>query len=555
MERRKFIKMTSVIGGATVLPGCCLFRSPPNPHCLFSHHLPQQQKLLIDSHAHIFNGSDLQVSKFVSQVQGRELVDWVWLRKMFGDFLELIVWESAPSTKDELNVINQSSSQCSNTEIAQVRLLNLREKQFIKAIAESKRAIHELNKRGDIILQSGITTQDLMNSMPQKYDDVFSAATSYDFTIDIKGMEFSFGSLWRFVIEMFQFRFVSLNNYLKTYNSDKLKTDLMISHIVDYDWPLNNGKPTASSLVSQCHLIGEISKVSNGLVHSFAPYCPFRHVAYKFTDKEKLNPLNLIKEAVELHGALGVKIYPPMGFALYGNDKVFNDHPETWKKQKHLPDFCKKDDFPKQLDEVLNEFYDFCIKHDIPIMAHSSPSNMGANDYKVCFESKYWGKLLSIKKGLRINFGHFGGFDSLHLSENSPIWHQIASTISDSSNVSNAYVDTGYFSGFIDAPDISKRNLEALLHSFPKMADSLNYGTDWKMLVIEKNNGQYLNSFQGVLQQLNNAQLESAVLGNNTAEFLGLNSRSSGNRKRLDKFYRNSVKPHWLSKVVVNNLT
>lgn len=549
MERREFIRMVSLLGGAASLPGCCIFPRPANPYCLFEHHIPQQNELLIDSHAHIFNGSDVQVSQFVSQVHGREIIDWVWLRDAFGELLQLIAWSLAPSANREINKISSYSSFCSNEVMAQKSFNALRDEQFTEAIKNTKQAIATLRTSGVRTLESGITISDIKDSIPQSYDELFSSSSTYAFSRTVGTREINFRSLWRFVVEMFQYRFVSFNNYLNTYNTSGLKTDLTISHIVDYDWPLSKGESTASSIQSQYQVMGQISRASNGLVHSFVPYCPFRHVAHTLSNQTTFDPLVMIDEAINKYGALGVKLYPPMGFALYGNSLISSDHPDLWNRQKHLPDFCKSTEFPAMLDEALDKFYRFCIDNDLPLMAHSSPSNMGAQEFEVCFDSKYWGEVLNKYDGIRINFGHFGGFGSGGAEEINQTWYQIASRIRDIDNSSKGFVDTGYFSEYIDAPDISKINLVSLIRSFPNMASSINYGTDWKMLVLENNNERYLSAFKKVLEQINDQQLRKGIFGQNATAFLGLNDSSSGNRTRLDEFYKNSEKPHWFSKI------
>lgn len=73
-------------------------------------------------------------------------------------------------------------------------------------------------------------------------------------------------------------------------------------------------------------LMGKLSKLYPGECHAFFPFCPWRQVHFdKAADKGSLeNPLALIEEAIDHHGFVGVKLYPPMGFRPWNNKKAEN---------------------------------------------------------------------------------------------------------------------------------------------------------------------------------------------------------------------------------------
>jgi len=162
------------------------------------------------------------------------------------------------------------------------------------------------------------------------------------------------GGLTEALEEYVQYRYVAFLDYLDLYNdnpSTNRTIDLAIAHLVDYDWPLMCGEPTKSSLNDQVELMKRISIVSLGRVHTFAPFCPLREVAFRagFPVKGMLtwSSLEMVKRWVKECGCIGVKIYPPMGFAPYGNEQIPPDFWDGhWKSLQlslclHRPEHCQ----------------------------------------------------------------------------------------------------------------------------------------------------------------------------------------------------------------------
>lgn len=545
MDRRFFIQSSLIASGLSLIPGCCLIPRP-NINCLYDSFIPDQQAFLVDSHAHIFNGSDLQVAKFISLVKGREFTEWQLLRELAGDILQLIVWENAPQAKVELKLIRSFIECEKDTAKMILSFQQLRDQQFKIAREQVEQAVKSL-KSSNRELVSGVSHNDALASFPDSYDELY-----LDSSVKVKvGSElYDLRQVWRFVVEMFQFRYVSLYNYLVTYSREEIKPDLVLTHIVDYDWPLNKGRKTKSDLVSQILLMSALVKKSKGLLQYFVPYCPFRHVAFLKNPQSTFNPLELIKTAVFEHGALGVKTYPPMGFSLYGNADVERDFPDMWQKQNHLPDIFRQKGMGADLDSALDLFYTFCEEYSIPIMAHSSPSNLVSCDFKVMFQSKYWSSLFDKYKSLKINFGHFAGFgDIASVAESQSNWQEIADVITQQNVVGRGFADSGYSSGVLSNQHAMIKALAELLNDRPGMISSLNYATDWKMLVLEKDSQSYLKNFLSIVNnQKFNSTFKQKMLGRNAASFLGL-YKTDKNRVRLEMFFSGVDEvPHWLAK-------
>src|SRR5256885_6424936 len=92
--------------GAALLPGCK--HVPLDPADLCNADTGSSGSLLIDIHAHVFNGSDLQIKDFISHLKGF-LTDPAWdkvLRHIAGP-LQKAAWARAPKGLDELEVLSR----------------------------------------------------------------------------------------------------------------------------------------------------------------------------------------------------------------------------------------------------------------------------------------------------------------------------------------------------------------------------------------------------------------------------------------------------------------
>jgi hypothetical protein len=91
------------------------------------------------------------------------------------------------------------------------------------------------------------------------------------------------------------------------------------------------------------------------------------------------------------------------------------------------------------------------------------------------------------------------------------------------------------------------------------MVERLMYGSDWMMILSQKNVERYLSDFIDVMRRIDDAErgigarqttLSNAFFGRNAVEFLGLRP-GRGNRRRLESFYAQSkvAEPDWMRKV------
>ena len=95
--------------------------------------------------------------------------------------------------------------------------------------------------------------------------------------------------------------------------------DLGLTHMLDFHLGASSWQAdSCSPIEDQIALAEQVAILTRGRVHGYAPFDPFKQVAHELRP-ETMSPLQLVKSAVTGRGCIGVKIYPPMGFAPYGN--------------------------------------------------------------------------------------------------------------------------------------------------------------------------------------------------------------------------------------------
>jgi hypothetical protein len=95
--------------------------------------------------------------------------------------------------------------------------------------------------------------------------------------------------------------------------------------------------------------------LSGGRVHGFVPFCPLCAVVHRSSQPlADWDPLELVQNAIQNKGFMGVKLYPPVGFAPYGNKLLdaacesSNPCPDFFKSKSFLgtPNFWNNPEFP-----------------------------------------------------------------------------------------------------------------------------------------------------------------------------------------------------------------
>jgi hypothetical protein len=520
--------------------------------------------LTIDSHTHVFNGSDLQIGGFLRYVV---LPQYPALQGL-APILQELAWHSAPSGAHELGASQElrRTAEPGATETLQQAYDRDSQRAYRNGVealkAAKQRASLQLQTRGLRLVASVDATID---ELPYYYRDYKAQTLSIRVPQNV-----SLESALAFILRNFQYRYVNVFDYLNIYSTGKArKVDLFVAHLVDYDWPIGSGHPTATTLRDQIGVMNEIAAITGGRVHYFVPFDPMKEVANEL-GLEPVSALQTVKDAFAPgHAAIGVKLYPPMGFAPYGNAAFETG---TWNLP-WLPGGLRRPDLGQRLDAALLKLYRFCIENDVPIMAHTNCS-LAPCVAEYCNDDarrRYYDKFLNplawglIPAGLRVDFGHFGDTQEVADGVLRPWMFSNLMTAPAGSHGEFFYADSGYFAESLNEPAQLAVVLQSLYDATKEktsaaLAQRLMYGTDWEMVVLEgKQSDNYLSRFEEIIATIEKAgqfgaqgRLSDRFFGANAATFLGLRAGSTkGNRGRMAAFYaaRALPTPGWMVKV------
>ena len=520
--------------------------------------------LTIDAHAHIFNGRDLQIKEFISQVVvGHQDSELYQVAVVLGGLLQSLGWHAAPDERDELQALSEYQAglqNCAGEDALQKVASRAFEKGYAIGVAQLREAKRSLERapEGATVLGPAPGFGDALGAV---IDDLPPTFREYekrrsDAAIVLGGRPTVHGYI-NFVLHHFNYRHVNALDYLRTYSPrSPRKIDLLVASMVDYDYWLAKGASTPTTLEAQVDLMVRVCEVTQGRVHGFAPYCPFREVMTSSGGSPGA-ALRLVQRAVMSEGFLGVKMYPPMGFAPWGNTGL-----KVWAGKPTLLPAAADPEFGKRLDEALQRLFDWCIANEVPVMAHTNRSNAPYDDFKDLAGAEYWQLALQKFPGLDVNFGHFGDTDLE--DDDGKGSRTFIGLMSDEPNSGGlrAFADSAYFAGVLTQPKAVEKVLMSLYADSRKqiLADRLMYGTDWTMTLPQQNVDKYLAQFievmrtvqeQGLVPASSGNNLSDAFFGRNAVRYLGLAS-GRANRKRLEDFYdhRKIAQPDWMKKVI-----
>lgn len=561
LTRRSVIAgMAGAVTGGGVAGGCT---NAIEPIDLDGNLTDPKTPLTIDVHSHVFNGSDLQVERFFTEVIALEKDQL----KVFGPLLDAL-GNFAPSVRDEQEALQALGVGATTPrrlreeryQVARERVKNAYDQVYGAAAAapspEAAAAMPSAQVRQIFAIQElgrQINTLPPSSGERRTTPTVAPAAAPIPEAAGGPGLGASIDGGLTFLMRNFQYRYVNVHDYLEEYSAGKTrKIDLMVTSVVDYDWPLGSSEGTRSSLAEQIRMNERISRLTRGWVHCHAPFCPFKQVAF-WRGLTKEDPMALLQDAVANRGHIGVKIYPPMGFRPLNNAGL----PTNFWDESPLESRLKGPGLGADLDAALRVLYTWCMANDVPIMAHTAPSNVTMKKSKVdIMAPAYWEPFCKEFPGLRVNFAHFGHTDIVFDGGKAARALMKYMSVDETAGGRGCYADAGFFAEILSDQEAVQRRLQALFSDpiQPRLAplrERLMYGTDWEMVTIEgKATTDYLSRFQAVFDRLDpKGMLGDRFFGINAANHLGLR-RGQATRARLDAFHRNSpMPPAWMAKV------
>ena len=307
---------------------------------------------------------------------------------------------------------------------------------------------------------------------------------------------------------------------------------LFVPMLVDYDsW---TGDKARSPLPDQIAVHGALARksiakpVGGARLHPFVAFDPLRP-----------DGLDLVKTAVEREGFIGVKVYPPVGFAPACNARLLNGNKRA-----------------VAIDNALDGLYDYCTKNDVPVTTHCSTGNEFGLGFRDLVAPHRWEPVLRRFPKLRLNLGHFGhmyGVDSKNGFKACDAWIRQACYLID--KFENVYGDLSGSDINLDATaDAYARLLKQAFARYPSVPKRLMYGGDWWLNRFSDGAPDYLNKFKANFARLfpGETDLLADVLGRNALRFLGFAQPGGGhaaNGDRVARLYRAASQPlpPWLA--------
>lgn len=558
--RRRFIERGATIGAAIALgAGGRLAAAQALQDCGPAH-TRHRLPFSADVHTHIFNGRDLPVAAFLTRIVAPEHSGGGLIRR-FAPILERMVDKLAPSAEREIGelekLLTRQKSTALDLEALTADDATAADRAYAGELARELSGdpefrndyLRDLEARAERSREAGgpavqrLNTEIRLLLATGKLSEK-DTASLLDIEAQIAGPQLlSWGKKFT------RYRYLNARELLlsyRTFNAAVLlgsagcslgAVDLFLPALVDFDfWLLDAGaKRRSTRMEEQIRVMEKIVRFSGGRVHPFAAFDPWRNF------KESGRPLALVQDAAK-RGFLGVKIYPPMGFAPYFN--VARRPPSQWSGG----DFGQ---FAASLDASMEGLLRFCESEGFPVLAHANRSNGPSAELEDLAGPDYWDKALSKFPALNVCFGHFGGEEGLWGTRPSADWQK--GFVNLMRRHERAFTDTSYFAGVLRAPE-RKRIAHGLKVVFQSGGDGIAsrmlYGSDWLMLAMEQNSSRYYEHFREVIREIEGSGggLSARFFGGNALQFLNLAGKGS-NYKRLEIYYAGNKMspPKWFS--------
>jgi predicted TIM-barrel fold metal-dependent hydrolase len=483
--------------------------------------------LRADAHCHVFNGSDLPIEGFLSQIA---MLPQQVTRPLTSR-LHRAVDALAPSGRDEL-----------------------------AKLAELERAGTRVEAPSDPTLPAELATLK---------DELVQALRPALPNIDFEALV---ARVTRVLATVVRPRHLVAAELIGRFESLELFVPLM----VDYDY-WTEGSPE-THLTDQLLVQSRLSALSlRGLLvrerarlHPFAPFNPLREVrealeplkagvAYRpfgpsiepgkpYDCTLPLPPLDangslpggkgalvLLRHAIERLGFAGVKVYPPVGFLPLDN-----------AGRGALLHGAGQSGLGASLDLCLRAFYSYCEAQQVPVMTHAADSSGYQPGYGQLADPSGWEAVLQEFPNLRLCLGHFGHLDGLGEDDTlaaCSAWMRRCAVLMQ--RYPNVYADMS--SSPLAFRAGSRERYMALLGDvfarFPRTRLRVAYGSDFWLSKLQPNYEFVVDAFYEALSGAFDAATVADLMGTNTLRYLGIvgddgqAASSNANRRRLLAFY------------------
>jgi predicted TIM-barrel fold metal-dependent hydrolase len=469
----------------------------------------------VDVHCHVFNAWDLPVRRFVQLV---------YLEKYPGgdlatpliNFIEFIMRSGAPTTGEEIDYLKRNGLTLKRLKRRGTRAHN------ILAVSRALTMMWVSSPKDRQWVRRHLNPS-LRRRLKGKRNVMMTPADFRETARDLMMARGDLATWIHFALIYTWWRWEITHELASLSKTQSAEVFLYTPAILDIGTRLR--QPDTSDICEQVEVMRLISllKGKNYAVHAFVAFDPFRAIGDR-------NALTVVKDAVLSQGAIGVKIYPPMGIKPCDNTGPLGN----------------------ALNKQMKDFLGFCLREDVPILAHccfSQYVSLHPED-GACAAPEAWRAFLRQPghKKLRLDLGHCGGpwdFDDNSVTETN--WTKtVIKLLGDPDSYPNLYADISDDSWILDPDSADNQKLMRILSRFlqsnPKARARLLYGSDWSLLAREAGANDYYQCMKThFCDYLNFSPAERrGFLGGNAVRFLGLAKNADGtkpkNRLRLEHF-------------------
>ena len=205
-----------------------------------------------------------------------------------------------------------------------------------------------------------------------------------------------------------------------------------------------------------------------------------------------------------------MKLYPPMGFRPFGN-------------RDDIPHRMSIDD-ALGVDAALADLYSWCSDQQVPITAHSNPSNYAHKTFRSFSQPAGWESVLRRWPDLHLNLGHFGWGGRAE-----GVARQIAEMAATHKGL---YADMGNHD--LQSLDATMDQLQELFEgaATSTIRERFMFGTDWFMLANHPNFEEFYTQVRSAYDARFSVTTDR-FMGGAALRFLGLDDAKNLNNIRV----------------------
>lgn len=315
--------------------------------------------------------------------------------------------------------------------------------------------------------------------------------------------------------DLLQPRCSHAETYLATIKDKTRQTRRIVNLLVDYDSWLDDRPLSGSSIEAQLRFWTAYARAAMDRlkVDTFAPFDPLRDVEDQLTHGDAATFFGRL-EAWAAGGVQsdvqisGFKLYPPMGFKAAGNsgppaeDRAGTLIRKRWGNQDPV---WPVEQFGDRIEQSLDRFFDLCVQHQLPVLAHAYDSNQASTGSGKLACPAYWLDRVRKTKGpLRIALGHF----SIERYSRDLYLRILQHNATSESKI---YLDIAFCEAILEggAPRLLSQ-IADLCAAADQNCQWFLFGSDWIMLGKEPHVGDYLSN---LLQAAEKSSLWSGAAG------------------------------------------